>query len=696
MAGGLLASSAILGIILGFAAQRTLGNFVAGLLIALAQPVRIGDRVEYEGAAGVVEEIGLTYTFIRAADRRRIVVPNEKLASDTIVNASIRSRETFAEISVPVPLAADLDAALDALARGRRRGAGRVRLRQLARRSRDRHAAGRGIRRSRGRAPRARAPPARPPAAPGARRLGVSSKRKPKPKPTRRPRRRRRLLVVLAIAIPLALLALTAAGGAVYFGSSCDLSALQPVRQADSSLVYGANGSLIGVLPAVENRTAVARNAISPWMPKATVAIEDRRFYQHGGIDPEGILRAFVADVSAGRIVQGGSTITQELVRNLYLSRDKTVQRKVVEACLAVKLARAWTKDRILTAYLNDVYYGNHAYGIQAAAETYFSVPASRLTLEQAALLAGLPQAPSYYDPLHNPVAALARRDAVLQALRRSGDVTEAQYAAAVHDRFLHLRPSSAYASREPYFVGYVENLLEQEYGAATVRAGGLKIYTTVQPRLERAATDALSHVLYARRDPSGAIVSIDPASGAIRAMAGVSPEESGSEFNLATAAERQAGSTFKPIVLAAAVARGMNPWATRYLSAPFYYAPLQWRVRTYDGTYAGPETVAAATIHSDNTVYARLALDVGPAAIVAMAKRLGVQTQLQPTPSLALGTAAVTPLDMASVYATLAAGGVYSRPLAIRRVVFPGGKTDAGWGSRSARGSSRTGSRRR
>ncbi len=507
----------------------------------------------------------------------------------------------------------------------------------------------------------------------------MSPKRKPKPK--RRPRRRRRLLVALALAIPLALLALTAAGGAVYFGSSCDLSALRPVRQTDSSLVYGANGSLIGVLPAVENRTAVAQNAISSWMPKATVAIEDRRFYQHGGIDPEGILRAFVADVSAGHIVQGGSTITQELVRNLYLSREKTVQRKVVEACLAVKLARAWPKDRILTAYLNDVYYGNHAYGIQAAAETYFSVPASRLTLEQAALLAGLPQAPSYFDPLHNPVAAGVRRAEVLRALRRSGEITNARYTAAVRDRSLHLRPSPAYGSREPYFVGYVENLLEQEYGAATVRAGGLKIYTTIRPRLQRAATHALSQVLYARRDPAGAIVSIDPATGAIRAMAAVRPGTPGNEFNLATTAERQAGSTFKPIVLAAAVAQGMNPWATRYVSAPFYYAPLQWRVRTYDGLYAGPETVAAATIHSDNTVYARLALDVGPSAIVAMAQKLGVQTQLQPTPSLALGTGAVTPLDMASVYATLAAGGVYSRPLAIRRVVFPGGKTDAGWG---------------
>jgi penicillin-binding protein 1A len=509
----------------------------------------------------------------------------------------------------------------------------------------------------------------------------VTSRRRSKAKPKRRPRRRRRLLVVLAIAIPLALLALTAAGGAVYFGSSCDLSSLRPVRQADSSLVYGANGGLIGVLPAVENRTAVSPDAISPWMPKATVAVEDRRFYRHGGVDPVGILRALVADVSAGRFVEGGSTITQELVRNLYLSREKTVERKVVEACLAVKLARVWPKQRILTAYLNDVYYGNHAYGIEAAAETYFSVPASRLTLEQAAVLAGLPQAPSSYDPLHNPAAALGRRDEVLGALLRSGDITRAGYRAAVHDRSLHLRPSPAYASGESYFVGYVENLLERSYGAATVRAGGLKIYTTVRPRLQRAAIHALSQVVYARHDPAAAIVSIDPASSAIRAMAAVAPGTPGNEFNLATTAERQAGSTFKPIALAAAVAQGMNPWATRYLSAPFYYAPLGWHVRTYDGTYAGPETVAAATIHSDNTVYARLALDVGPDAIVAMAQKLGVQTQLQPAPSLALGTGAVTPLDMASVYATLAAGGVYSRPLAIRRVEFPDGKVDSGWG---------------
>jgi penicillin-binding protein 1A len=497
-----------------------------------------------------------------------------------------------------------------------------------------------------------------------------------------KPKRRRRTLLVLAIAVPLALLALTAAGEAVYYGSSCDLRTLRPVRQAQSSLVYGANGGLVGVLPAVENRTEVGRDAISPWMPKATVAIEDRRFYHHGGVDPVGILRALVADVSARRIVQGGSTITQELVRNLYLTREQTLRRKVVEACLAVKLSRAWSKDRILTAYLNDVYYGNHAYGIQAAAETYFSVPASRLTLDQAALLAGLPQAPSYYDPLHNPSPALARRDEVLRALRRRGDISEAQYAAAVHDQGLHLRPSPAYASNEPYFVGYVENLLEQTYGAATVRAGGLRIYTTIRPRLQRAAVRALSGILYARNDPAAAIVAIDPSTGAITAMAGVSPGTPVNEFNLATMAERQAGSTFKPIVLAAAVEEGLNPWATRYLSAPFYDESLDWRVRTYDGVYAGPESVAAATIHSDNTVYARLALDVGPDSVVAMAQKLGVRAQLQPAPALALGTDAVSPLDMASAYATLAAGGVYSRPLAIRRVVFSGGKADDQWGA--------------
>ena len=465
VAGALLASTAVLGVILGLASQQTLGNFIAGILIAMTQPVRIGDRVSYADEHGVVEEIGLTYTFIRTPDRRRLVVPNSKLASDPIVNASIRSRETFAEVLVPVPLDADLDAAVDALREDLADERDATVYVSSLDGDGDRGGTRRRLRRSRGRAARARPPAARPPAPAGARRLDVSRKRKTKPR--QRPRRRRRLLLVLVVAVPLVVLAATAAGGAVYFGSSCDLSTLRPVRQADNSLVYGANGDLIGVLPAVENRTAVVPSAISPWMPKATVAIEDRRFYHHGGVDPVGILRALVADVSAGHIVQGGSTITQELVRNLYLSREKTLQRKVVEACLAVKLARTWSKDRILTAYLNDVYYGNHAYGIEAAAETYFSVPASRLTLAQAALLAGLPQAPSYYDPLHNPAAALARRDAVLHALRRSGDITDAQYAAT--NARSQPPPAAEPGVRQP---GAVLRRLRREPAAAGVRRG--------------------------------------------------------------------------------------------------------------------------------------------------------------------------------------------------------------------------------
>jgi penicillin-binding protein 1A len=495
---------------------------------------------------------------------------------------------------------------------------------------------------------------------------------------------RRRLALVALVAVPIVLVLATAIGGTVVFGASCNLDSLQPVTAGENSFVYAWDGSLLGAIPAERNRTPVSRQAMSPWMPRATVAIEDRRFYEHGGIDPVGILRAVVADVRAGKIVQGGSTITQELVRNLYLSRERTVRRKLVEACLAIKLSRAWSKSRILTAYMNEVYYGNHAYGIEAAAKTYFSIPARELNLEQSALLAGLPQAPSDYDPFHNPAAAIVRRNEVLRAMLDNADISGAQYAAAVHDTSLHLKPGTAYSRiREPYFFGYVEDLLQQEYGANTVRSGGLKVYTTINPYLQRSARAAIGQVLTDRSDPASAIVSIDPRTGAIRAMTAVTPGRAGNQFNFVTSAHRQPGSTFKPIALTAAVARGMDPFHTYYLSAPFYYSPLHWSVQTYDHTYSGVESVASATLQSDNSVYARLAVDVGPENIVAMAHKLGIQTPLRAVPSLVLGSVGVTPLDMASAYATLAAGGVYSKPMAITKVVLANGKVDAdaGWG---------------
>src|SRR5204863_7750418 len=392
--------------------------------------------------------------------------------------------------------------------------------------------------------------PAHARAAPHAGRLGMTPSRAPHGRRRRKRRadarrrsRRRVLVIALLVLVPAILLVGATVGGTVAFGSSCDLSSLRPVSVGQNSFVYASDGSVLGAIPAERNRTPVSRRQISPWVPKATVAIEDRRFYRHGGIDPVGIARAVVADIRAGKIVQGGSTITQELVRNLYLSRERTFKRKLTEACLAIKLSRHWSKQRILTAYMNQVYYGNHAYGIEAAAETYFSLPAKKLGLRQAALLAGLPQAPSDYDPFHRPQQALARRDEVLHAMLVSHDITRAEYVAAKAQRDLHLRPGGRYTRiREPYFFGYVEELLQQEYGTNTVRSGGLRVYTTINPGLQRAAQSAIEHVLADPGDPASAIVALDPRTGAVRAMTAVTPGRTGNQFNFATSARRQPG----------------------------------------------------------------------------------------------------------------------------------------------------------
>ncbi len=513
----------------------------------------------------------------------------------------------------------------------------------------------------------------------------MSAYRKRKRRESLRKQRRRKKVIVIGLVLAPFILVAATLGGEAAFSSSCNLSALRPVAVGQNSVVYAADGSELGVIPAERNRTPVSWGQISAWTPKAMVAIEDRRFYSHGGVDPIGIARAVVADVRAGKVVQGGSTITQELVRNLYLSRARTFQRKLTEACLAIKLGRHWSKQHILTAYLNQIYFGNHAYGIEAAAETYFSEPARALTLDQSALLAGLPQAPSIYDPFVRPQDALARRDEVLHAMLVAGDITTPQYDEARADRDLHLHPGTRYTSiHEPYFFGYVEDLLQQAYGTNTVREGGLKVYTTIRPGLQRAATAAVTHILNRPTDPAAAIVSIDPSNGAVRAMTAVTPGTRGNQFNFVTSGARQPGSTFKTIALTTAVSEGLNPFTTTYLSAPFYYAPLKWNVQTYEHTYAGNELLVNATIQSDNTVYARLSLDVGAQNIVDMARKLGIRTStLTPDPAIALGAESVTPLEEASAYATLAAGGVYSKPMAITKVVLPDGKADTsiGWG---------------
>ena len=512
----------------------------------------------------------------------------------------------------------------------------------------------------------------------------------------RRTRRRRdrivarRFGIFLALAIvlggiaALVAAAFTSASGVL---NNCDLASLKPVSIGQNSFVYAADGSILGAIPAERNRQPVTLDQMSPWLAQATVAVEDRRFYEHGGLDYEGILRAAVKNLESGHVVQGGSTITQQLVRNLYIGNEQSLERKLKEACLARKVEQEHSKDWILATYLNQVYFGNHAYGVEAAAQTYFSEPAKRLNLVQAALIAGLPQAPSAYDPFERPAEAVRRRNEVLKAMLDAGYIDQAQYENALGAR-LRLEPGHLYTKiREPYFFSYVREELIAKYGANTVRGGGLKIYTTIVPRFQKLAEQAIRETLTYRTDPASAIVSIDPQNGAIRAMTAVIPGNKKTQFNLAAQGRRQAGSSFKTFVLTEAIREGINPDTTMYLSAPFHWQPdplsEPWDVQTYDNTYIGPTNITRALLRSDNTVFARLTLDLGPEKIVALAHKMGIKTKLEPVASVGLGSNSVGVLEMADAYATIAAGGIHSEPMAIRKVVLPNGKVDtgAGWG---------------
>jgi penicillin-binding protein 1A len=505
-------------------------------------------------------------------------------------------------------------------------------------------------------------------------------------------KRRGRILVAVLI------LLIAIVGGAVSLGTgaalsaSCDVSSLRPVSIGQNSFVYAADGSLLGSIPAEKNREPVPLSRMSPWLSKATVAVEDRRYYQHGGVDYEGIVRALWKDVSAGKALEGGSTIAQQLVRNLYTGDERTLERKLKEACLAVKLSRRHSKQYILRQYLNTVYYGNHAYGVEAASQTYFNRHASRLTLSQSALLAGLPQAPSLYDPFHNPKAALARRNDVLKAMLSTGVITRRQYRGA-RRAHMNLKPGRIYKDiQQPYFFTYVTEELQRVYGTQTVREGGLRVYTTIEPRLQRAARRAIKETLNYSDDPAAAIVSVEPGTGEIRAMEAVIPGNTRNQFNLAAQSARQAGSTFKSFVLAAAIEKGADPDSTYYTSAPYtctsgpwceddYKAGKPWQVATYGHTYSGSISVTSATLRSDNTVYAQLTLDVGPDYVWRLAKRLGINLTQKPVASIGLGPLGVSPLEMAAAYATFASGGIYAKPTGIRKVVLPTGKVDKRWG---------------
>ena len=497
-------------------------------------------------------------------------------------------------------------------------------------------------------------------------------------------------LGILAIAGGVA--ATVAASWAVdVYNSAPPLASLKPVQKGRSSAIYAADGSLIGFIRASSIRQPVPSRALPQNLKYATVAIEDRNFFEHGAIDPAGIVRAAWKNIQAGgKPVQGASTITQQLVRNLYIrDPEPTIERKLIEAHLAYEEEEEHSKKWILTAYLNTAPYGTvegeTAVGAEAAAQTYYGKPAKELNLTESAMIAGLPQAPSEYNPFLDPRAALDRRNQVLEAMEEQGYITASEYREAIEEG-LGLNPGHKYrVIHDRFLFDLVQQELIDKYGLNTVRYGGLKAYTTIDPELQERAQEAVDScsVCYSEGGPAAALASVDPSNGEIVALASTEGFADESEFNYAWQAHRQPGSSFKTFVLTTAIKQGVDPDSTYYdgtspktLDLPGAGPP--WVVNNAEPG-GGTMSLASATWHSTNVVFAQLDLDVGPENVTHTAHQMGIEAPLESVPAEALGGLAigVTPLEMADAYATLASGGVHHDPTAIARVEFPSGKVD-------------------
>lgn len=499
---------------------------------------------------------------------------------------------------------------------------------------------------------------------------------------------RSKLLLVLAGALAAcAVGAVVAASWVIDVAADAPpLSACRPIEKGGNSLLIAGDGSRLGYIASEEARTPVGIDRIPTDLEYATVAIEDERFFEHDGVDFEGGLRALIENIEAGKVVQGGSTITMQLMRNLCITDPKrNLERKIQEAQLATEYERKFSKRDILGKYLNSASYGTingtTAVGVQAASRIYFSKPVWKLDLEQAALLAGLPQAPTDYNPILNPEGARERRNEVLSRMATLGYISR-ERALEGQQRGLGLDLSNTYfVQRQPYFFDYVEDKLIEKYGVNTVRRGGLRVYTTVDPALQEVGLEAMKSALPYEEDPSSALVAIEPETGQIKAMVSSSSYDQ-SQFNLAAQGHRQPGSTFKTFVLTAAIKQGVDPYSTYYTSKPLNLDLPEWghwEVATADEGYQGTINLQQATVASDNTVFAQLDLDVGPENVAETAKSMGIETELDGIPAEGIGglRIGVSPLEMASAYATLADGGIARNPIAIRRVVFPSGRVD-------------------
>jgi len=479
-----------------------------------------------------------------------------------------------------------------------------------------------------------------------------------------RRRRRIRKLRLLALLAVLGVLAVTAFSYGVVLAVGQQLGGLDPFRHQHEQVdgyVYASDGhTILAVLRGSQSRVLVPSSSISGWMKQAIVATEDKRFYQHRGVDIRGMARALWADIRHKGAVQGGSTITQQFVKNALTGNERSVTRKLKEAALAWQLEQKWTKDRILTAYLNTIYFGNGAYGVERAARTYFGHGAAKLTLPEAALLAGIPEDPSLYDPVTHPEAARGRRATVLDLMLQQRVITPGQFRAAAkapmpRPQDVHL---SGVQGQVPYFGEYVKEQLIDRFGASKVFGSGFRVYTTINLRLQQIARDAVHKILPSPDGPQAALVSINPSDGSVLAMVGGRNFHI-SQYNLATARERQTGSAFKPFVLATALREGISPLTT-YTSKPvsIFLGNRYWSVHNYEGEYLGPIDLVKAIAVSDNSVFSQLTRDVGPSNVVQTAHAAGITGPLQGYFAIGLGVEPVSVLEMARAYATFANDG--------------------------------------
>lgn len=447
------------------------------------------------------------------------------------------------------------------------------------------------------------------------------------------------------------------------------------MRPISSSQVFDIHGRLITTLYSEENRLPIDINQVPPNLQNAFISAEDNRFYSHIGIDPVGIARAFVANVLHRGISQGGSTITQQLAKNAFLSQKQTLKRKIQEAMLALELERKYSKKEILEMYMNEIYFGQGSYGIQTAANTYFGKSVSDLSLKQCALLAGLPKSPNYYSPFNNPKEANERANVVLDQMQKYGYISAADCAAAqAADLQLASKKRSSQDDEPTAFIDYVTRQVAEKYGDAALYKQGLKIYTTLDLDKQKAAQRALRNLPTNYTDKNGllqpqvALVSLDPHTGYIVAMIGGRNHDS---FNRATMAVRQPGSAFKPFVYAAALQKGLTP-DTTFDDKEISYG--SWTPRNAGRTYSGTMTIREALIRSVNTIAVQTANQVGPRRILALAEEMGITTLKDSDNNLAMAlgglTQGVTPLEMAGAYGTFANEGVHVAPVAILKIL--------------------------